>query len=134
MESDAAYRREIFENVLDAVIKHARDGEIDVVKGDGTEFTVKRLSPPVASATAYLLPDEPSFLVNFDFGSPYPSLSNVTFTVSERDYDRLYFKTSRPPFASVDEAAGWLIDSLSLPVSWAELEKQEHLRYGAGSL
>jgi hypothetical protein len=82
------------------------------VKGDA-EFKV---NAPDSSLTAYLLPKEPSFLVNFTLGSPHPTVSNVTFTISERDYDCLDVKTSRRPFANAQEAAAWLIDSLSLPI------------------
>jgi hypothetical protein len=116
MEADAAYRQEIFENLYHCIEKHARGGEIEVAKGDGTEFTVKRLSTPVATCTVELLPDEPSFQVHFEFCSPSFTFSNVAFTVSERDYDHLGIKTLRH-FASVDDAANWLINSLSCNVA-----------------
>jgi len=105
MDPDA-YRHEILERLLNAVVTRARAGDIEVTSGDGTEITARRLSPPIATFTAELLPSEPSFSVNFN-----PGFSHVTFAVSEADYDRLDVKTTRH-FASVDEAAGWLVDSL----------------------
>jgi hypothetical protein len=65
-----------------------------------------------------LLPSEPSFQAHF--GHSDFSLSNVTFTVSERDYNCLGIKTTRS-FSSVDEAANWLIDMLSVKRSIAQV-------------
>lgn len=116
MEADAAYRQEISEDLYHCIEKRARGGGIEVAKGDDTEFTVKRLSTPVATCNVELLPGEPSFQVHFGFCSPSFTFSNVTFTVSDRDYDHLGIKTTRQ-FASVDEAADWLINSLSCNVA-----------------
>jgi len=114
MESDGAYRREIFENLLDAVKTHARVGEIEIAKGDGGEFTMKLLGVSPATCTVELLPCEPSFQVHFS--RPQFSLNNVSFTVSDRDYDHLRIKTTRC-FAGADEASTWLIESLTLKPS-----------------
>jgi hypothetical protein len=66
MKSNTAYGQEIFERLLHAVTDRASGGAFDVARGDA-EFKV---STPAASLTTYLLPNEPSFLVNFDLGDP----------------------------------------------------------------
>ncbi|MGC9950365.1 MAG: hypothetical protein ABSF64_28705 [Bryobacteraceae bacterium] len=118
MESNTAYRQRISENLVEAVKKHARGEDIEVAEGGGTEFTVKLLSTPVAASTVELLPSEPSFQAHFCYSCF--SLSNVTFTVSERDYDCLGIKTTKS-FSSADEAAKWLIDMLSVKCDVAQV-------------
>jgi hypothetical protein len=110
MGVESAYRQAISDYLFDAVKKYVRGGGIGIVKGDSGEFTVERLGISPAAFTVQLLPYEPSFQAHF--ARPRLTLSNVSFTVSEREYDYLDVKTSRW-FPSVDEAAAWLLSSLT---------------------
>src|ERR1700722_11550463 len=117
MELEGEYRQEISESLFHAVKKYARPSEIEIAEGDGDGFNIELLSSPGATCAIELLPHEPSFQVHFT--RPHFSLNNLTFTVSERDYDRLGIKTTRC-FASADEAVNWPIGLLTLSCNVAQ--------------
>ena len=109
--SQTAYRKQIFNGLVES-LKHCGVGKIEINVHESDErIEVEKLTKPTARCEVWLLRDEPVFYCNFDSGGP--SMSGITFTVSERD--TLF--TSNPAtrvFSSADQAAQWLLIGISI--------------------